>query len=88
MADDLQVGSVVRSTAGRDKGHLFVVVGRQGTKVLVADGRRRTVNRPKRKNLRHVEPVQISTSLEATGSPSGMLTDENVRAMLDGPQSN
>lgn len=48
---------IVRSTAGRDRGELFLVVGRQGDRFLLADGRRRKRSRPKQKSARHFESV-------------------------------
>ncbi|MBX6350131.1 MAG: KOW domain-containing RNA-binding protein [Clostridia bacterium] len=51
-------GRVVRSTAGRDRGTMYVVVGHEGDRyLLVADGRTRPARRPKKKNRRHVELV-------------------------------
>ena len=40
-------GNVVRSTAGRDKNHLYVVVSLAAGRVLVADGQRRTIRKLK-----------------------------------------
>ncbi len=49
-------GWIVRATAGRDSEGLFCVVGTdpQGL-LLIADGKRRKMARPKRKKLGHVE---------------------------------
>ena len=51
-------GWIVRATAGRDKGGLFYVVGgdREG-RLLLCDGKRRKLARPKAKKPRHVEPL-------------------------------
>ena len=49
------VGMVVTSRAGRDAGERYVVVATSGDDmVLVADGRRRGTERPKRKNVKHL----------------------------------
>ncbi len=45
---------VVKSVAGRDKDGLLVVVGECDGYVLVADGKERPLERPKRKNRRHL----------------------------------
>ena len=50
-------GSVVLAQAGRDREGLFFVVGEQDGFLLLADGRRRKLEHPKRKNPRHVCPV-------------------------------
>ena len=56
----LEKGAVVRSSAGRDKGKLLAVVKSEQKKVLVCDGKERPVERPKSKNIRHVEATQAS----------------------------
>ncbi len=49
-------GWIVRSAAGHDKGELFCVTGvDQDGSMLLADGKRRKLARPKRKKLGHVE---------------------------------
>ena len=47
--------AIAESMAGRDKGDLFFVLERTDKEVLLADGKRRTLEHPKRKNLRHVK---------------------------------
>ncbi len=47
-------GSVVLATAGRDAGGLYVVLERTEKECLLADGKKRRLSHPKRKNLRHV----------------------------------
>lgn len=45
-------GQIVRSTAGRDAGHAYVVLGwNKPQTLLVADGRGRKVASPKKKTL-------------------------------------
>lgn len=53
MMSDI-VGKIVRSSAGRDKGQYLLCVGENESFLLVCDGKRRPVERPKRKNPRHV----------------------------------
>jgi len=46
--------SIVRSDAGRDRGKLFYVLDVEGEYLLLADGKSRKVEAPKRKKRRHV----------------------------------
>ena len=46
--------NIVRSDAGRDKGKIFVVLSVEGEYLLLADGKSRKVESPKRKKRRHV----------------------------------
>ena len=50
-------GSIVLANAGRDQDGLFFVVGEADGFVLLADGKRRKLEHPKRKNPVHVCPV-------------------------------
>ncbi len=58
----LERGRVVISLAGRDKGRLLAVMQEEKNRVLICDGKERPVDRPKSKNIRHVEITQISLS--------------------------
>ena len=51
----LERGRVVRSVAGRDTGYLLAVMQADENSVLVCDGKERPIDRPKSKNIRHVE---------------------------------
>ena len=58
----LEKGTVVRSSAGRDKGRLLAVMREEKNRVLICDGKERPVDRPKSKNIRHVEMTQALLS--------------------------
>ncbi len=47
-------GQIVCSKAGRDKGRFMAVVEDCGSTVLVCDGKERPLERPKRKNVKHI----------------------------------
>ena len=48
---------IVRSLSGHDSGQLFCVMDTDGERLLLADGKRRRVNKPKQKNVKHVASV-------------------------------
>ena len=52
-----QTGSLVRSKAGHDKDEIFVITGQSGEYAEIADGKGRTVQRPKRKKKKHLQPI-------------------------------
>ena len=58
----LERGNVIRSLAGRDKGKLLAVMQADEKLAAVCDGKERPVDRPKSKNIRHVEYVGASLS--------------------------
>ena len=52
-------GRVVISRAGRDKDKALAVLWADGKSVHVADGKERLLERPKRKNVRHVRKTGV-----------------------------
>ncbi len=52
---EIAISNIVRSDAGRDKGKLFIVLETEGEYLLLADGKSRKVESPKRKKRRHVQ---------------------------------
>ena len=54
---DIRISDLVQTTAGRDSGELFYCVGGDDRYVLLANGKDRTLDQPKRKSLRHVQKV-------------------------------
>ena len=57
MPDCCSAGWIVRSAVGRDRGQLLCVLGEEGEFLLLADGKERKAERPKRKKQRHVRFV-------------------------------
>ena len=60
-----KVGQVARSLAGRDKGSFLVVLEVAPPFAAVCDGRRRPLERPKRKKLFHLAPTGTVLPQEA-----------------------
>ena len=54
---DLTIADVVVSIAGRDQGKLFYVLETDGAYLTVADGKGRTIEKPKRKKCKHTKKV-------------------------------
>ena len=59
---------LVKSTHGHDKGSWYIIVGESEVKgvkyVSIADGRRRKLNQPKLKNVKHVMMTKKTVKLE------------------------
>lgn len=68
----LERGRVVRSVAGRDSGYLLVVIQADEKSALVCDGRERPIDRPKSKNIRHIEALEYHLSERDMASDSAL----------------
>jgi ribosomal protein L14E/L6E/L27E len=71
-----EIGRVVISNAGRDKGRRLVITA-VGEYITVADGKERKLSHPKRKNPKHLtltsEKIDIKT-----------ITDKGLRRLFHG----
>ena len=57
ILSEFQISDVVISTAGRDKNELFYVIAEEDPFLLLANGKDRPLDRPKRKKRKHVQKV-------------------------------
>ncbi len=79
----LEVGQLVRSKAGRDNGQYYLIIAFEGYWVVVADGLRRKIANPKKKNQQHLQKChQVAADL-ITLIEQGKLTDEVIRENLN-----
>ena len=53
-----EVGMLARSKAGHDKGHVYVIHQVDETYVYLADGRVKTVEKPKKKKYKHIQIIR------------------------------
>ena len=68
---NLIISDVVLSTTGRDKGNIFYVIGIEGDFLYLANGKDRTLDRPKRKKQKHVQKVLRSETRVAVKLRNG-----------------
>ena len=68
---DFIISDVVVSTAGRDKGKLFYVIGTDPVYLTLANGKDRTLEKPKRKKRKHIQKVLRSETRVADKLRSG-----------------
>ncbi len=73
-AMEITKGNIVRSDAGRDRGKLFYVLRVDGEYLLLADGKGRKVESPKRKKRRHV----LFCSAEETRLSGKIKSEEKI----------
>ena len=68
---DINISDVVVSTAGRDQGKLFYVIGTDPVYLMLANGKDRTIEKPKRKKHKHTKKVLRSDTRVATKLRNG-----------------
>lgn len=73
---DVRKGTIVKSLAGRDKNGLFLVTEADDDYAYIADGRVRRLESPKRKNAKHLAP------LNGAADVLGILSNKQLRKLL------
>ena len=71
LPDNIHISDVVVSTAGRDQGELFYVINEDANYLMLANGKDRTLDKPKRKKRKHVQKVLRSETRVAQKIASG-----------------
>ena len=80
---EIAKSDIVRSDAGRDRGKIFIVLAVEGEYLLLADGKGRRVEAPKRKKCRHVLFVAADESRLADKiKRSEKITNSELRRTL------
>ena len=57
IPDLFSIADVVKTTAGRDQGEFFYVINEEAQYLYLANGKDRTLDKPKRKKCKHVQKV-------------------------------
>ena len=79
----MEVGRVVRSTQGRDRGRCFIILEVVDAQyVRMADGLTRKLDHPKKKKVKHLhaKPVKMEGLADRLGA--GRLLDSDLRKLL------
>ncbi|MCR5755165.1 MAG: KOW domain-containing RNA-binding protein, partial [Acetatifactor sp.] len=51
------IGCFAISKAGHDKSTLYVIIAEDKDMVYLCDGRNKTMVKPKKKNIKHIQPI-------------------------------
>lgn len=79
----IMIGQVVISQAGRDKGHYYMVVKVLNENyVLLADGKIKTLDKPKKKNIKHIQKYAGKDSELTENIKSLKARDEDIREAI------
>ena len=77
---EIRTADIVLSLTGRDRGQLMLVVAEEGDFLLLANGRARRAENPKRKRRKHVSPCDERTRLKLQSE--SRLTNSEIRKAL------
>ncbi len=81
----IEAGKAALSRAGRDKGRFFAVLRTDGEFAWVADGELRKLDKPKRKNLKHLGATNHAFAQSELGSDKALSAAIKARFAAEHP---
>lgn len=78
-----EAGGLVRSLAGHDKDQYFIILKESGEYVDLVDGKTRKMEKPKRKNKKHVQLIsRTDETLSRKLVRNEPVTNEEIRCVI------
>ena len=78
----MDIANLVQATAGREQGKYFFVLETDGEYLLLADGKSRRIEAPKRKKQKHVRFIAESAAPVAEIRSSEKITNSELRKAI------
>ena len=80
---EYETGQIVYSKSGHDKGGIFVILSVEGEYVYLANGKNRSLEKPKRKKIKHIQPTKfVSSSLQQKLHQKSYLLNADIVKVL------
>ena len=77
------IGCFARSIAGHDKGTVYVIISADAEYVYLSDGRLKTIDKPKKKKIKHMQLANIKDSnIESKQKKQIKLIDEDIKRAI------
>ncbi len=85
---ELKVGQLVISKAGRDKGDYFLITELSGEYVYLVNGKSRRIDQPKKKKVKHIQPTHwlsrnVAEEIQAYRKLSNADVQKEIAALLE-----
>jgi len=83
MSERYQFARFASSKAGRDKNQLYIILDAADNYVYVVDGRLKTLEKPKRKNVRHIQIInEIDMELVRKKKNNEAISNEDIKRAI------
>lgn len=82
MYEDL-AGCYARSTAGHDKGTVYIIINVEAEYIFLSDGRIKTVDHPKKKKRKHIQVIkQKDDTIESRLKADQKIMNEDIKLAI------
>ena len=76
-----EIGSIIKAISGRESGELFVISQINSNNAMLVNGKTRKLEKPKRKNLKHIYLLLKETELKELFQ-NNMITNAHIITIL------
>mgnify|MGYP002530181303 CR=1 FL=1 len=80
--DNFVIGTIIKSIAGHDQNNFFVILNVENEYVYLVDGKTRTLNKPKKKKLKHIQVVGKVSETFVELLNNNRLLDSHIRTII------
>ena len=78
-----RIGEFARSKAGHDKEEIFVIFNIEGEYVYLVDGKSRSIEKPKKKKWKHIQPIHRTDSgLQKKLEAHSLIRNEDIKRAI------
>lgn len=82
-ATPTESGRVVIATQGHDAGRWYVILRMLDERnALLCDGHSRKLDKPKKKQIKHLRALPLSVAVDGRGGSGGKIADSDIRKAL------
>jgi len=78
----MEIGQIVFSKKGRDKGKVFIIMAVEGEYAFLTDGKLRPLNKLKKKKAKHIQPTNTVIEMTVSGGMFSLTKDADIRKWL------
>lgn len=75
------VGCIAKSKAGHDKNEFYIIIKEEENRVTLCNGRNRTLERPKIKSKKHIQPMikGVDEAIKNKLKANAFVTNEEIK---------
>lgn len=78
-----RIGEFAKSKAGHDKDEIFIIINIEDEYVYLVDGKNRNIENPKKKKMKHIQPInQTDSELQSKINSNVKLQNEDIKRAL------
>lgn len=78
-----RIGEFAKSKAGHDKDEIFIIINIEGEYVYLVDGKNRYIEKPKKKKIKHIQPINcMDSELQNKINSNVRLQNEDIKRAL------